>query len=81
MAVKKISPKNPDAKASAAKGDKKADERKTASEGDASTRTTMHKNCAHLSAGRFRADRSIRWQVRRARPSPLGRASSTASPS
>jgi hypothetical protein len=31
MAVKKISPKSPDAKASAAKGDKKASERKTAS--------------------------------------------------
>ena len=30
MAVKKITPKNPDTKASAAKGEKKADERKTA---------------------------------------------------
>jgi hypothetical protein len=31
MAVKKITPKNPDTKASAAKGEKKADERKTSS--------------------------------------------------
>jgi hypothetical protein len=44
MAVKKISPKSPDAKATAAKGEKKADERKTAAARVAQTkRHMMHK--------------------------------------
>ena len=45
MAVKKISPKSPDAKATAAKGEKKADERKTASVQSKRKvgRQTMHK--------------------------------------
>ena len=44
MAVKKISPKNPDPKASAAKGGKKASERKTAAARVAQTkRHMMHK--------------------------------------
>jgi hypothetical protein len=43
MAVKKISPKSPDAKASAAKGEKKADGRKTSSRIASTKRQTMHK--------------------------------------
>jgi hypothetical protein len=42
MAVKKISPKSADAKATAAKGEKKADERKTQKR-LASTRRVLHK--------------------------------------
>jgi hypothetical protein len=43
MAVKKISPKSPIAKASTAKGEKKADERKTAHTRIASSKKMMHK--------------------------------------
>ena len=42
MAVKKISPKSPDAKAKAAKDPKKADERKTAS-----SRQVKHKTMSN----------------------------------
>jgi hypothetical protein len=44
MAVKKITPKNPDAKASAAKGDKKASERKTASSRSAARKTATSRS-------------------------------------